>query len=670
MPTVAQTVRLHSPKLTAKTVMAQLTNEHQYANTFLILKDNADETKLTTRYGVRLNVKVGNRYTALVPLYMVDSLANDSSVEKIDIGETAHEMSDSVRVLSHVEEIHAGTSGLPASYKGKNVIVGIIDTGFDYTHPNFKDESGKSRILCAWDQIDNSSPGNSYGYGTVYDTPDAVTAAMHDKSFDTHGTHVAGIAVGSAEGNFKGIAPEADIVLVSTNKTEQGIVDGVDFLIKYAQAQHKPLVINISFGVVLGYKDGSGMLASMIDGLSAGKKGVLIAIATGNEGHRAATLKTNATLKSVWNVPSYGRDNIFVLGEKDGTYSLKLTLRNTNTGNELFTQTFSTTTEWTKSFRNFGTDDAAGSQITAASMTNSLTGRHAISINLQYRCAAGERWEVEMTAANGNMMANCDYGAFTSGDTAGFTAGNNYSSIASTATGKDPIAVGAYVSRRYYTDITGKQHDMTWTRNDLYPMSGQGPTFDGRSRPDVVAAGAAVISSFNSFAASYSVTNNLKTHSATSNGRNYFWGIAYGTSMATPAVTGTMALWLQAKNDLTAAEVRELLSCTSITDSFTGTVPNHAFGYGKINALAGLKRIIETTGIETSSFDSSDIQYVYDAEAHTITASGAEDIQLATLSGLLLNRIKGSSMYLGNLAPGIYVIRINGRTTKTVKIKI
>lgn len=132
--------------------MAQLTNEHQYANTFLILKDNADETKLTTRYGVRLNVKVGNRYTALVPLHMVDSLANDSSVEKIDIGETAHEMSDSVRVLSHVEEIHAGTSGLPASYKGKNVIVGIIDTGFDYTHPNFKDESGKSRILCAWDQ--------------------------------------------------------------------------------------------------------------------------------------------------------------------------------------------------------------------------------------------------------------------------------------------------------------------------------------------------------------------------------------------------------------------------------------------------------------------------------------------------------------------------------------
>lgn len=111
-----------------------------------------------------------------------------------------------------------------------------------------------------------------------------------------------------------------------------------------------------------------------------------------------------------------------------------------------------------------------------------------------------------MTANNGNMMANSDYGIFTDGDKAGFTAGTNESSIASTATGKEPIAVGAYVSRRYYTDITGKKQDTKWTRNDLYPMSGQGPTFDGRTKPEVVAPGAAVISSFNSFAAPYNAS--------------------------------------------------------------------------------------------------------------------------------------------------------------------
>ena len=670
LPLAAQSIRLHSPKLTARTVAAQLSHKKQNANAFLTLKEDADAAMLASHYGVHLNVKVGNRYTAIVPLQMVDSLANDPSVVRIDIGETAQEMLDSVRVLSHIDEIHAGTNGLSGSYKGKGVIVGIIDTGFDYTHPNFKDAAGNSRIQCAWDQTDSSSPNNSYGYGRVYDSPAAVAAAMHDKSFDTHGTHVAGIAVGSAEGNFKGVAPEADIVLVSTNKTEQSIVDGVDFLINYAQAQNKPLAINISFGVELGYKDGSSMLASMIDGLLADKKGILVAIATGNEGHRAATLKTSSTLKSIWKVPAYGRDNMFILGEKDGTYTLKLTLRNTKTGDEFFTQTFSTATEWTKSFRNFGTDDAAGSQLTASSMVNRRTGRHALSLNLLYRCAANEIWEVEMTANNGNMMANSDYGIFTDGDKAGFTAGTNESSIASTATGKEPIAVGAYVSRRYYTDITGKKQDTKWTRNDLYPMSGQGPTFDGRTKPEVVAPGAAVISSFNSFAAPYNLPNNLKTHSKTSNGRNYFWGIAYGTSMATPVVTGTMALWLQAKNDLTAAEVRELLASTSQSDSFTGMVPNNAFGNGKLDALAGLKSIISTAGIGTASIGSSTLQYLYDTKTHTIMTSGAESIQLYSVSGLLLKQADGSSMQLEGLTPGIYVVRINGKTTLSVKIKI
>lgn len=275
-----------------------------------------------------------------------------------------------------------------------------------------------------------------------------------------------------------------------------------------------------------------------------------------------------------------------------------------------------------------------------------------------------------MTANNGNMMANSDYGIFTDGDKAGFTAGTNESSIASTATGKEPIAVGAYVSRRYYTDITGKKQDTKWTRNDLYPMSGQGPTFDGRTKPEVVAPGAAVISSFNSFAAPYNLPNNLKTHSKTSNGRNYFWGIAYGTSMATPVVTGTMALWLQAKNDLTAADVRELLASTSQSDSFTGMVPNNAFGNGKLDALAGLKSIISTAGIGTASIGSSTLQYLYDTKTHTIMASGAESIQLYSVSGLLLKQANGSSMQLEGLTPGIYVVRINGKTTLSVKIKI
>jgi minor extracellular serine protease Vpr len=666
----AQTARQYSPKLTASTVSAALDETKRNVNAFITLKENADSAKLTEQYGVRLNVKVGNCYTALVPLQMIDSLALNADVIRIDVGETARTMLDSVRIMSHIDEIHEGIGGLNTSYKGKDVIVGIIDTGFDYRHPTFSDADGNSRIACVWDQNGTASTGNSYGYGTVLYSQEDISSAVHDHSFDTHGTHVAGIAAGSAEGTLCGVAPESDIAFVSTNKTEQGIVDGVDFLIKYAEARHKPLAINISFGVVLGYKDGSGTLASMIDGLLADRKGVLLAIATGNEGHRAATLTAESNVKSIWNIPTYGRDNLFVLGEKDESYTLQLTLRDTKTDKELFTQTFSAETEWTKSYTDFGTEDSEHAQLTASSMVNPLTGRRALSLNLLYRCAEGEQWELEMTPEKGHLMANCDYGTFTSGGNEGFTAGVRESSIASTATGNMPIAVGAYVSRRYYTDITGKERDMLWERNALYPMSGQGPTFDGRIKPDVAAPGAAVISALNSYAAPYSVPNSIKTGSTTADGRNYFWGAAYGTSMATPVVTGTLALWLQVKGDMTAEEAKQLIRSTSAEDSFTGLLPNNAYGYGKLNALAGLKKLLETDGINYISDDFSSPEYIYDADLNTVIAAGADSIQLFSSSGMLIKQTKENRLNVGGIGSGVYIVRINGKAAKCFKISL
>jgi subtilisin family serine protease len=48
--------------------------------------------------------------------------------------------------------VHKG-EGLPQPYTGKNVIIGIVDWGFDYTHPTFYDTTlSHSRIIAAWDQ--------------------------------------------------------------------------------------------------------------------------------------------------------------------------------------------------------------------------------------------------------------------------------------------------------------------------------------------------------------------------------------------------------------------------------------------------------------------------------------------------------------------------------------
>ena len=121
--------------------------------------------------------------------------------------------------------------------------------------------------------------------------------------------------------------------------------------------------------------------------------------------------------------------------------------------------------------------------------------------------------------------------------------------MAATACGQIPISVGAYVSRDKFTNLQGTERSSDWTVGERYPLSGMGPTFDGRDKPDVLAPGAHIISAINNYAASYNVNREDLAYTevdALIPGRTNYWGAMCGTSMATPVVTGIMALWLQA----------------------------------------------------------------------------------------------------------------------------
>lgn len=80
--------------------------------------------------------------------------------------------------------------------------------------------------------------------------------------------------------------------------------------------------------------------------------------------------------------------------------------------------------------------------------------------------------------------------------------------------------------------------------------------------------------------------------------KTYYWGYMSGTSMATPFVTGVVATWLQANPNLTPEQIKEIMAQTAQTDSYTGTCPNNTWGYGKIDAYAGLLKVLETTDIK------------------------------------------------------------------------
>ncbi|MDE7125329.1 MAG: S8 family peptidase [Muribaculaceae bacterium] len=146
--------------------------------------------------------------------------------------------------------------------------------------------------------------------------------------------------------------------------------------------------------------------------------------------------------------------------------------------------------------------------------------------------------------------------------------------------------------------------------------------------------------------------------------------------MATPAVTGAVALWLQANPNLTPQQIRDIIKETSVTDSFTGTVPNNSAGYGKLDSYAGLKKALETTGIDNIiSDDSADKPKVWvESGSKNIccVVPSATTVGIYSVSGIMvgrhelnasLNTIDGSS-----LPSGVYILKFetSGSSAKIV----
>lgn len=115
----------------------------------------------------------------------------------------------------------------------------------------------------------------------------------------------------------------------------------------------------------------------------------------------------------------------------------------------------------------------------------------------------------------------------------------------------------------------------------------------GIRKPDVVAPGLNVISAGNSYCEdSFGSTMVAKT---TFNEREYPWVAMSGTSMAAPCVAGIVALWLQADPTLTPERVLEIISETCHETDDSMTYPNNTYGYGLIDAYAGMLKVLNIT---------------------------------------------------------------------------
>lgn len=290
-----------------------------------IVKYSGDIEKIAANLNIPI-VKLLNNYVIMSATNeQIEQLNDFPEIEYIEKPNSIIFATEIGRNASCVNRLQVGIDGL----YGNGVIMAIIDSGVDYTHPDFRNNDGTTRILSLWDQTIQGNPPSGYNIGTLY-TQETINQALQAPTLSQrlalvpsqdrigHGTHVAGIACGNgraSDGLHRGIATQSSILIVklgsSINKSELNtlrLIESIDFCIRTAITYQMPVVINLSYGNNYGSHDGLSMLEQYINSVSAiGKTSIVVG--TGNEGsnsrHTNGYLETGETKDIEIIVPSY-----------------------------------------------------------------------------------------------------------------------------------------------------------------------------------------------------------------------------------------------------------------------------------------------------------------------------------------------------------------------------
>ncbi|MDF2438061.1 MAG: hypothetical protein K0Q95_2437 [Bacteroidota bacterium] len=677
------------------------------------LKENPSSTALTDAFvkgntltvkqlcessGGALRYSSGDISVIRIPLCSLKHVIDTKSIIRVEAyNQRMQPLNDTMAIQTNVVQVQNGAAPLTQGYDGSGVIVGIIDTGIDFTHPDFKDSTGKSRIINLWDQtlpVASNTP-SLYSYGqewTNIQIDSGLASAHNDLAFAGHGTHVAGIAVGNglATGNYKGVAPKADIIVVAFDFNNGGptnMIDAVNYIYDKALALGKPCVINASLGDYYGSHDGRDLQAQMINSILNTQSGRAFVSAAGNAGNYPyhlgynVTTDTNFTFLSgqpayiqIWADTADLKYVDFSIGaDQLSPYSFR--------GRLPFSD-ISTHLGVLKEDTLYNNGNRIGRIL---SYGDSIAGTYSMEFMI-YPDSTNYKWRL-MTTGNGKFDAwSFDLYSGTLPPATFMTDSIFYKKpdtdktvVSSFNCLDNVVSVANYTNRHHYVDYNGNLAINTSTiAGARHITSSLGPTRDGRIKPDISAPGdntvaAVVLSMAPGIIANY-------PDALAQGGYHVRDG---GTSHASPCVAGVAALYLQKNPTAFAMQVKDaIINCPKI-DSFTGSaLPDNAWGYGKVDAFGAL--LCSLTGVDENNFSAQEFKIYPNPSASGtqlyINLSGVDLknknlIKVYDSIGKLVKTISintHESNVSVDLLPGLYICQliVNGKTSSSQKLII
>ena len=563
-----------------------------YANVFIQLTGTPQKIPDVIQANARSGrpIRKGNLVSATVPLSRLGDILEDPQVLAVENAERVAFIAP-VSLASATEGPSADkprAPGLPPMGPDEKIIVGIIDVqGFDFAHEDFLAADGKTtRFIRIWDQGGSTRPApERFGYGSeiTADQMNAAIQAAPDIGLpatklepqsqmipSSHGTHVASIAAGNL-----GVCPNAMIaaVLISLPQEDTDrrksfydstrIAHAVDYLFELGKQYGLPVSINISLGTNGHSHDATSITSRWIDNELA-TAGRSVCVAAGNAGqeapaapgdwgyvmgriHRAGVLpEVGAKEEIYWVVVGDGiadlSENELEIWYNPGDH-FAISLKPPNEDAWIgplqpgeFIENREITGGTFVSLYNELYYPANGLNYIALYLSPFFSKEGIVGV------AAGT-WTMRLEAID---LRDGRYHAWIERDdprrmgNLGQMEAWSFPSFFSEKSFVDASSVGSLACGNFIISVA----NLDEANHKIHITSSQGPTRDGREKPEVAAPGTDIVAA-NAFTPGQP------------------WVSMTGTSMASPFVTGVAARMLARNPQLTAAQISAILRRTA-----------------------------------------------------------------------------------------------------------